>query len=108
MGKHANDHIVTFTDFRSSETSCTLSAQTGQKFTDVAFNDAGDLLFAWAYGQKDSLYIWRCQDGVMSENLEFGAGYKTVSLCHQPGRLLAPDNIIVQNSQAVSNQSDPI
>ena len=69
MGEHANDHIVTFTDFRSSENPHTLSAQAGQKFTDVAFNDTGDLLFAWAYGQKDSLYIWRYQDGVMGENL---------------------------------------
>jgi hypothetical protein len=38
-----------------------LTAAEDRSFADIAFNDIGNLLFAWAYGRhKDLLYIWRC------------------------------------------------
>ncbi len=64
----------------TQQTPVTLTASLeDQKFTHAAFNDNGSLLFAWAYGQKDTLYVWRCQDRVMNQATECESRYETVN-----------------------------
>lgn len=57
----------------------TLRASGDQNFTHAAFNDTGDLLFAWAYGQIDKLYCWRYEDGRMNQDTSSESPYETVS-----------------------------
>lgn len=56
-----------------------LSNQVDQNFTDISFNDTGEKLFAWAYGQTDSLYIWRCHERLINPDTESESHYETVS-----------------------------
>jgi hypothetical protein len=63
----------------SQQEPITLSASQDQNFTHATFNETGDLLFAWAYGHKDTLYIWRCQDRVMNQATESESRYETVN-----------------------------
>jgi hypothetical protein len=71
------------TQFANSSSSqrepITLSALKDQNFTHAAFNETGDLLFAWAYGQRDTLYVWRCQDHVIGQATESESRYETVN-----------------------------
>lgn len=57
-------------------------AEHEQNFTHAAFNDTGDLLFAWAYGQVDKLYCWRCENGVLQQTPESESPYETVRALH--------------------------
>jgi hypothetical protein len=41
-----------------------LNPKNDKTFTHAAFNDSGNLLYAWAYGKElDHLYIWRIENG---------------------------------------------
>ncbi|KUJ15960.1 kinase-like protein [Mollisia scopiformis] len=64
----------------SSKETISLYASGDQNFTHAAFNDTGDLLFAWAYGQTDKLYCWRCQDSVFQRATESESPYETVKI----------------------------
>lgn len=71
--------ITTDYDNSSKETiKLSANAKFDQNFTHAAFNDTGDLLFAWAYGQVDKLYCWRCEDGVLQQAPESESPYETV------------------------------
>jgi hypothetical protein len=58
-----------------------LTTQSEQTFTHGAFNDRGDLLYAWAYGQGlDHLYVWRIEKGIISSKTDSEGHYPSVSI----------------------------
>ncbi|KAF8848231.1 kinase-like protein [Acephala macrosclerotiorum] len=72
--------ILTVTLQSRKTTPLYASAEDDQSFTHAAFNDTGDLLFAWAYGQTDKLYCWRSQNGVVNPRSESESPYETVKI----------------------------
>jgi hypothetical protein len=56
-----------------------LKAREGQTFTHAAFNDSGDLLYAWAYGQQsDHLYVWQVREDGVNEKADAEGRYNSV------------------------------
>jgi hypothetical protein len=57
-----------------------LRPRAGQVFVHAAFNDSGNLLFAWAMGSREeSLYVWRLgANGSMKSEPEVESHYPSV------------------------------
>jgi hypothetical protein len=68
----------------------------GQTFLNVAFNESGDLLYAWAFGavespgiseSLESLYVWRVRGRSITHQHEFETHYPSVALPIQQTKL---------------------
>ncbi|KAF2097251.1 kinase-like protein [Rhizodiscina lignyota] len=69
-----------------------LSLRPNRSFASAAFNDAGDLLYAWSFGQgNDELLVWRIESGTtLSQNPVMKQSYAKIG--GDPGARIFPYN----------------